>query len=147
MQEYRIGCNGPDFLFFHDILPLWKKQNKRVSRIGGKIHQENINLFYKIAIQIYHDEKDLTIKEALASYICGHFLHWRLDSIMHPYVVYRTGFNEPTSSGYHHRFESMMDTILLKKYWNYDYSSCEGNQSCVVPDKNEENDLANKSFK
>lgn len=117
-EEYRIGANGPDFLFFHNIFPLWKKQNKKIPKIGSKIHANNINLFYKTAIEVYHTQEEGCQKEAMASYIIGHYLHWQLDSIMHPYVVYRTGFGEKNSSGFHHRFESMMDTMLLKHYWN-----------------------------
>ena len=117
-KEYTIGTNGPDFLFFHDLFPLWKKQDRKIANIGSKIHAKNINLFFETAIDVYTKETDETIKKAMAAYICGHYLHWQLDSIMHPYVVYRTGFKEKNSSSYHHRFESMMDTMLLKHYYN-----------------------------
>ena len=110
-KEYTIGTNGPDFLFFHDLFPLWKKQDRKIANIGSKIHAKNINLFFETAIDVYTKETDETIKKAMAAYICGHYLHWQLDSIMHPYVVYRTGFKEKNSSSYHHRFESMMDTM------------------------------------
>lgn len=117
-EEFLIGANGPDFLFFHDIFPLWKKQNKKIPKIGSKIHANNINLFYQSAINVYYYQEESVQKEAMASYIIGHYLHWQLDSIMHPYVVYCSGFGEKTSSGNHHRFESMMDTMLLKHYWH-----------------------------
>lgn len=117
-KEYTIGANGPDFLFFYDIFPIWKKQNKKIAQIGGQIHAKNINLFFETAINVYFNETNEDLKQAMASYICGHYMHWQLDSIMHPYVVYRCGFKEKLSSGYHHRFESMMDTMLLKHYYN-----------------------------
>ena len=117
-EEYLIGCNGPDFLFFHDVFPLTRKRDMRLSKLGSKLHAKKINCFYDRAIKEYFKTKEGTLKEASASYLIAHYLHWQLDSIMHPYVVYRTGFNEPLSSPYHHRFESMMDTMLLKKYKN-----------------------------
>lgn len=117
-KEYLIGTNGPDFLFFHDVFPLYKKQNMRVSDIGSELHRNKINAFYKSAIKTYHKQKDDESKKAMASYIIGHYLHWQLDSVMHPYVVYFTGFNQTFSKMHHHRFESMMDTINLKNYRN-----------------------------
>lgn len=115
-KEYLIGTNGPDFLFFHDAFPLYKKQDLTVSTIGSQLHRKKINAFYSSAIQSYHAKKEGAVKEAMASYIIGHYLHWQLDSIMHPYVVYFTGFGKPFSKMHHHRFESMMDTINLKQY-------------------------------
>ena len=116
MEEYRIGTNGPDFFFFHGTFPLRKKNKSEIPMIGTMFHREKINLFYDTAIQTYHAQEEGTLKEAMASYVIGHYLHWQLDSIMHPYVVYRTGFKEAMSTYYHHRFESMMDTMLLDHY-------------------------------
>lgn len=117
-EEYKIGTNGPDFLFFYDIFPLLKKRDARISKIGSKMHKKKINLFYETAIKAYQDIKEKEIKEAATVYLIGHYLHWQLDSIMHPYVVYKTGFNDPRSIDKHHRLESMMDTILLKRLRN-----------------------------
>lgn len=129
-EEFYIGANGPDFLFFYDLFPLWKKQNMEISRLGNKVHHEKINLFFKTALNAYHKQEEGTLKEGMAAYLIGHFLHWQMDSIMHPYVVYRTGFKEKLSSGYHHRFESMMDTFLLKKYWNTSISHYKSYEIC-----------------
>lgn len=116
MNEYRIGTNGPDFFFFYGFYPFWKKQDPKIPAIGTEFHNHHVNAFYECAINIYLKEKDSPLKDAMASYIIGHYLHWQLDSIMHPYVVYRTGFKEKMSKYYHHRFESMMDTIMLDRY-------------------------------
>lgn len=117
-QLYRIGTNGPDFLFFHDVFPLNKKQDMTISTIGTRFHRTKINAFYKQAIAAYHEQSDLELKAAVATYIIGHYLHWQLDSVMHPYVVYRTGFKKAFSKMHHHRLESMVDTILLKRKRN-----------------------------
>ena len=117
-KDYHIGTNGPDFLFFHDFYPFWKPQNKRVANIATKFHNAHINSFYDIALTQYAKQPAGEPKDAMAAYICGHYLHWQLDSIMHPYVVYKTGFKTKMSKYYHHRFESMMDTIMLDRFRN-----------------------------
>lgn len=117
-QEYGIGTNGPDFLFFHDAFPLYKKIDPRVSKIGTRLHNEKINLFYESAIKTYRLQEDGELKDAMAAYLIGHYLHWQLDSVMHPYVFYLTGFGTKLNTLHHHRFESMMDTINLKNYRN-----------------------------
>lgn len=116
LNEYKIGANGPDFFFFYGFYPFWKKQDTKIPAIGTKFHNVHINDFYESAITSYLSEEDSPKKDAMAAYIIGHYLHWQLDSIMHPYVVYRTGFKEKLSKYYHHRFESMMDTIMLDRY-------------------------------
>ncbi|TDW20832.1 zinc dependent phospholipase C [Breznakia blatticola] len=118
MEEYRIGSNGPDFLFFHGVFPLYKTPDVHISKIGTKLHRGKVNAFYKSAIETYLNYPNNKIKKAMASYIIGHYLHWQLDSVMHPYVVYNTGFKSEYATLYHHRFESMMDTINLKNYRN-----------------------------
>ena len=117
-KEYLIGTNGPDFLFFHGAFPIYKKQDMRISNIGSELHRKKINAFYKSAVNTYHKQKEGALKDAMASYIIGHYLHWQLDSVLHPFVVYFTGFKQTNSKMHHHRFESMMDTINLKNYRN-----------------------------
>lgn len=116
MQEYRIGSNGPDFLFFHNIYALNKKAKKRISKYGGMLHTSKVNTFYETAIKAYHNQIVGDEKDAMYVYIIGHYLHHQLDSIMHPYVYYNVGWGSIESSFYHHTFESMMDTMLLNYY-------------------------------
>lgn len=130
MHEYRIGTNGPDFLFFYGFYPFWKKQDMQIANIGATFHNMHINDFYDIAIQQYHNQTNSDLKDAIGTYIIAHYLHWQLDSIMHPYVVYKTGFKEKMSKYYHHRFESMMDTIMLDRYRNETIKSYVAFKNC-----------------
>ena len=50
----------------------------------------------------------------MMTYVCGHLCHWALDATSHPYVFYRTGPCKGKSAWYHHRFESLLDAIMLK---------------------------------
>ncbi|MFV0381657.1 MAG: hypothetical protein ACK5KR_05505 [Breznakia sp.] len=115
-NEYLIGTNGPDFLFFHDVFPLWKKTNTSIAKFGTRLHREAIHAFYESALTTYQKQEDTAQKEAMKVYVLAHYLHWQLDSVMHPYVVYFSGFGKPYSASHHHRLESMMDTINLKRF-------------------------------
>ena len=117
-QEFTIGSNGPDFLFFYDACPWILHPDKSVSMLGGEIHSKKINDFYNKAIEIVKNEKDPVIKQAMLSYLAGHLCHWALDKTTHPYIFYFTGNGSQISQIYHHRFESMLDTIVLKKFTN-----------------------------
>lgn len=129
-KEYLIGTNGPDYLFFYGVFPLHKKFNMRIPKIGTALHNKGINAFFRSAIESYIKQEEGEVKEAMASYLMGHYLHWQLDSVFHPYVVYRTGFKEVRSKYYHHRFESMMDTMLLEHYYHENLKTFKTYQIC-----------------
>lgn len=129
-KEYLIGTNGPDFLFFYGIFPLYKKFGVRLAKMGTSLHNKKINAIYESMIQTYLKQESGPLKEAMASYLIAHYLHWQLDSVMHPYVVYRTGFKDVRSKYHHHRFESMMDTMLLKYYYDEDVSTFKTYKLC-----------------
>lgn len=114
-QLFEIGANGPDFLFFHGISP-WKTPVLRhhVRKIGGALHKANINDFYKSALNSIRREKNNQIRDDMIVYTAGHLCHWALDSTMHPYIFYKTGFRTGRNMWMHHRFESLMDAIMLK---------------------------------
>ena len=77
-------------------------------------HAGHVNEFYQKALISIRNEADEEIKKDMMTYICGHLCHWALDATSHPYVFYRTGTCKGKSAWYHHRFESLMDAIMLK---------------------------------
>ncbi|MEG1701941.1 MAG: zinc dependent phospholipase C family protein [Erysipelotrichaceae bacterium] len=117
-QLFYIGSNGPDFLFFHHAKPWDAFLNHDLSHIGSELHRGHVNVFYETAIQAIRKQKNQAIKERMMAYLFGHLAHWSLDQTTHPYIFYRTGDCKGKSALYHHRFESMMDTMMLKKYHN-----------------------------
>ncbi len=114
LQLFEIGSNGPDFLFFHglNLKDFYKSSNLR--KAGNVFHAGHVNDFYHQAILSIQNEKDTEIKNDMITYVCGHLCHWALDSTTHPYVFYRTGTCKGKSAWYHHRFESLIDAIMLK---------------------------------
>lgn len=113
-QLFEIGSNGPDFLFFHGLSPRHFIKNSKLRAFGSKAHASHVNDFYQSAIQSILNEEDEEIKKDMIVYLCGHLCHWALDSCAHPYIFYRTGDCHGKSAWWHHRFESCMDSIMLK---------------------------------
>ena len=123
-SEYIIGSNGPDFLFFYRF---FDSKGASVRQYGSLLHSSHINDFYRIALEEIDHQQDPNLKEAMISYVAGHLCHWALDSRAHPYIFYRTGNCKGQSALMHHRFESMLDAMVLKlllhktiKEYNYD---------------------------
>ena len=114
-HEYIIGSNGPDFLFFYRFFNQ-SDDAKKIRGYGNRLHHAYINQFYEIALDIYQKEEDEQMKMALLSYLAGHLCHWALDSTTHPYIFYWTGDAQGKNARYHHRFESMLDSIMLMNF-------------------------------
>ena len=114
-REFIIGSNGPDFFFFYKI---FNSKANDIRKVGNLVHSLKINDFFLNTFEIIEKEEDNELKEAMTSYIIGHLCHWALDSCTHPYVFYKTGAYTKISESMHHRFESMIDTILLKNIKN-----------------------------
>lgn len=119
-QLYYIGSNGPDFLFFYHMKPLEAMKDHTLNHIGSELHSGHVNAFYESAIHTIQKEQDTFVKESELAYLMGHLCHWALDMTTHPYIFYRTGDCKGDSAGLHHRFESMMDAMMLKRYHNLD---------------------------
>ena len=111
---FAVGSNGPDFLFFHGRSKVNPVKSSPLQAYGSRLHAGHVNDFYKSAILSIRKEKDAAIKTEMTAYVCGHLCHWALDSTAHPYVFYRTGTCKGKEAWYHHRMESILDSILLK---------------------------------
>lgn len=114
LQLFEIGSNGPDFLFFHGMNPKDFLKKSPLRKLGSDAHSYNVNEFYKSCLDSIRKEENEEIKLDMITYVCGHLCHWALDSTAHPYVFHRTGNCKGKSAWWHHRFESLIDAIMLK---------------------------------
>ena len=116
-KSFLLGSNGPDILFYYKVFP-WEdqSQNKMVADFGQKVHTEHINDFFNYALDFIQKVKDPVRKEILTSYIAGHFMHWSLDSLAHPFVFYRSDRLEGDTEFDHYRYESMIDSLMVTYY-------------------------------
>ncbi|QIK70906.1 zinc dependent phospholipase C family protein [Erysipelothrix sp. HDW6C] len=113
-KAYLLGSNGPDILFYYKVLP-WQDQklNKHVAGYGNAVHETHINDFFREAVRFVGDMKDPERQDILISYLAGHFLHWSLDSLAHPFIFYRSGEIAGATKFWHYRYESMIDALMI----------------------------------
>ncbi|MBW7455811.1 zinc dependent phospholipase C family protein [Paenibacillus sepulcri] len=109
-RMFNMGCQGPDFLFYHHFLP-WQ-QEKLMNLLGNEMHNRHcgpviMDLLDAVSTQ---SAEDAGYDDALV-YALGFVLHHILDCNMHPYVFSRSGFRKWD----HQRFEVMMDTLIVRK--------------------------------
>lgn len=131
---FYIGSNGPDFLFFSHIKPWTAYKSHKLNRLGSRMHATHINEFYRVALSCIQEQKDEATKETMLAYLFGHLCHWALDKTTHPYIFYRTGNCKGLSAGYHHRFESMMDTMMLYRFTGLDIKDYKSYEICDFDD-------------
>lgn len=134
-QIYYIGSNGPDFLFFYHAKPWEAYKDHSLNEIGSRLHAQGINAFYESAVESVQREKDPYIKESELAYLMGHLCHWSLDMMTHPYIFHRTGDCKGLSAGLHHRFESVMDAMMLKKYHDLDIADYRSYEICAFDEE------------
>ena len=113
-KAFLLGSNGPDILFYYKVFP-WQDQelNKIISDYARVVHTKHINDFYNQALDFIIKTKDEERKTVLISYLAGHFLHWSLDSLAHPFVFYRSGELKGRGKFNHYQYESMVDALML----------------------------------
>ncbi|GFN30977.1 zinc dependent phospholipase C family protein [Paenibacillus xylaniclasticus] len=111
---FNLGCQGPDFLFYHRFLP-WHKSSV-MNQLGTEMHNREcgpvlLDLLDSVSGRQTDDEDRYA-----AAYAIGFVLHHVLDRNMHPYVFSRSGFRKWD----HQRFETAMDTIIASRLYGID---------------------------
>lgn len=110
---YSLGLQGPDLFFYFLPSYLIHKNN-----IGSVAHIEKTNEFLYYLLEsrkLFPDKKEKKIAE---SYIAGFIGHYILDTHCHPYVYWKTNFEEKNNHYYgnHMSLEVDIDTELLQLY-------------------------------
>ena len=103
LRYFRIGLQGPDFLFFYK--PLTKNP---ISEIGHEIHRQPAKKFLMCARQVIKVHGTDSPEYA---YLMGFICHFALDSECHPFVsseIKRTGVK-------HVEIESEFEKLLMRK--------------------------------
>jgi len=109
-RMFNLGCQGPDFLFYHHFLP-WQN-GKMLNRLGSEMHLRHCGpVIMDLLDAVSVPPADHPDYDAALVYTLGFVLHHILDRNMHPYVFSRSGFRKWD----HQRFEVMMDTLIVRK--------------------------------
>ncbi|OMF35928.1 hypothetical protein BK133_09545 [Paenibacillus sp. FSL H8-0548] len=110
---FNMGCQGPDFLFYHRFLP-WQR-SAALNRLGSYMHNKSCGpVLVELLDHISGRPISATRPDSAVLYTLGFVLHHVLDRNLHPYVFSKSGFRKWD----HQRFEIMMDTLMAKELWN-----------------------------
>ncbi|BBH24972.1 hypothetical protein Back11_63170 [Paenibacillus baekrokdamisoli] len=110
LRMFNMGCQGPDFLFYHNFLP-WQN-DKTMNLLGSAMHSVQCGpAIMDLLEAVVGCSPDTVPSDPALIYVLGFVLHHLLDRHMHPYVFSRSGFRKWD----HQRFEVMMDTLIVRK--------------------------------
>ena len=113
---YQLGLQGPDMFFYN--IPVLRHRDYR--NVGSYMHEHHIQEFFVCYLQHLSEVKSRQQREEGLAYFCGYLNHYIGDSICHPYVYGRIGYDAkaPNSQahGRHASLENDIDAILLWKY-------------------------------
>jgi hypothetical protein len=113
---FQLGCQGPDFLFYHHFLP-WQSQSA-LNLLGSQMHNTKCGPFL---LSLLAHVRNRELNDPVAAYAYGFLMHHLLDRHMHPFVFSRSGFKK----WHHQRFETAMDACVM---WRR-----AGIRTCEVP--------------
>jgi len=134
---FGIGCQGPD-LFLYNIPMLLGSEEKN---LGYRMHKENTSRYFAWLIQTIWEMENLEEVETGISYLYGALAHYTLDSMLHPYIYARIGFDasapysEQATGGLHHRMESAIDAKMIAVKENSMPSSYHAGESLQITKK------------
>lgn len=119
---FRLGTQGPDPFFFYGMVP-WRKRKltKEIQALGEEIHHSDFASAYAAMIAYAKNEAPEEDRSSLLSYLKGILAHYALDRSCHPYIFYRSGFDqEGRLTGHygfaHKEFEALLDLTLSEKF-------------------------------
>lgn len=102
-DAYRIGLQGPDYLFFYRGF-----YKNKINQLGRFYHHQDAYIFMKNALAVI---KQSGTDSSQYSYILGFICHFAMDDACHPYV-YRA--MKQTDCG-HAEIEGDFDRFLIEK--------------------------------
>ncbi len=113
---YQLGLQGPDIFFYN--IPLLRRPDYR--NVGSYMHEYHVNSFFENCLRHISQISSRQRREQAVSFLAGFINHYIADSICHPFIYGRIGYDtsEPTAMhhGMHAALENELDAILLWKY-------------------------------
>lgn len=101
---FQLGCQGPDFLFYHRFLP-WQPQTA-LNLLGSQMHNVRCGPFL---LSLLGQVRNRPLTDQATAFAYGFLLHHLLDRHLHPFVFSRSGFRK----WHHQRFETAMDAVVM----------------------------------
>jgi hypothetical protein len=101
---FQLGCQGPDFLFYHHYLP-WQSSTQ-LNHLGTLLHNVRCGPFL---MSLFEEVRSRPFTDPAVAYTLGFLLHHVLDRHLHPFVFSLSGFRK----WHHQRFETAMDSAVM----------------------------------
>ena len=117
LNRTKMFAQSTDPIMFYNMLSL--KSGKNLRRFQKYFHTHKTNEFF-INLLEYVKNHDINDTDTY-SFIVGFISHYVLDSTVHPYVIYKTGyFNKKVKSTYkyngiHHFMEVFLDNDMIQR--------------------------------
>jgi len=105
-RAFQLGCQGPDFLFYHRFLP-WQAKTA-LNRLGSQMHSVRCGPFL---LSLLDAVSAKPFSDPAFGFAYGFLLHHILDRNLHPFVFSRSGFRK----WHHQRFETAMDAVVMQR--------------------------------
>ena len=115
---YHLGVQGPDLFFYNAAL--FRHRGRK--NIGIWMHEFHISEFIECMLLYAGKAEDRDQQEMAISYAAGYMSHCIADSIIHPYVYARIGYDPKSkkarrgSTSLHCQLENDIDAILLEVF-------------------------------
>lgn len=103
---FQLGCQGPDFLFYHHFLP-WQGSTP-LNGLGSLMHASRCGPFL---LSLLDRVRSRDPGDPAWAFAFGFLLHHLLDRNLHPFVFSRSGFRK----WHHQRFETAMDSVIMER--------------------------------
>lgn len=122
LNRSKMFAQSTDSIMFYNLLSIKPSHNLR--KFQYYFHTHKTNDFF-INLLNYVKEHNIDDKDTY-SFIVGFITHFVLDSNIHPYIIYKTGFFDKKKketykyNGIHHFMEAFLDNDLIKRRENTD---------------------------
>lgn len=114
---YNLGLQGPDVYFYN---PLCVAEGKPLRNIGGIMHELGTQHYFDACLSIIDETEDEEKRGIMIRYLAGFLSHYYTDSICHPYVYSRIGYDaaQPKKKlyGAHAHLENELDFLYYRQY-------------------------------
>lgn len=134
IQGFRLGAQGPDFLYFNSFI-----SNNKYSQLASDIHKNKVCELFRNLCKFAYNNGDMSLN----SYILGFATHYILDRNIHQFIKFIC--TEILSENYaldnsalHKLCESELDSIVIENFITADskdflsYSLLEINKNPLV---------------